>query len=103
MGIEIGLEHSNPIDVGVNMMIKTWVGFIKIHLRLPHMDGIALFKGERAFVTEMENNAKEIGKVEKKFEFITKAKNLRLKGDTLHDNYARTIFQEIMKENFYKG
>lgn len=63
MGIEIGLEHSNPIDVGVNMMIRA--GFIKIHLRLPHMDGIALFKGERAFVTEMENNAKEIGKVEK--------------------------------------
>lgn len=47
------------------MMIKTWVGFIKIHLHLPHKDGIALFKGECAFVMEMENGAKVIGKVEK--------------------------------------
>lgn len=33
MDIVFGVEYSNPIDVGINMDKKNWVGFIKIHLQ----------------------------------------------------------------------
>jgi hypothetical protein len=60
-------------------------GFIKIHLRSLHKDDIALLKGRRAFVMEMEDDEERIDKVEKGFELITKARilYLHLKGDTL--------------------
>lgn len=46
---------------------------------------------------------KVMGKVENELQLITKPRNLRLhlKGDTLRDNYAHTIFQEIIIENYY--
>lgn len=53
---------------------------------------------------EMEDGEKVIGKVKKWFELITKARNLHPKVDTLGDNYAHTIFQELdFKESYYKG
>lgn len=48
---------------------------------------------------------KVIGKVEKGFELNTKARNLRLhlKGDTLHNQPAHSIFQTIVYESYYEG
>ena len=93
MDIELGMEYSYLIGVGINMVTKTWVGFINIHLRSLHKDDIALLKAGRAFVMEMEDGEKKSGKVETCFELITKARILRLhlRGDTLRDKYAHTI------------
>jgi hypothetical protein len=33
------------VDIGINTITRNWAGFIKIHLRNPKTDGLALLKG----------------------------------------------------------
>lgn len=73
MNIHIGSNYTNPLDIGLNIITKNWVGLINLHLKYLHKDGLALLKGERAFVMEMEDGEKVIGKIEKGFELATKA------------------------------
>ena len=53
----------------------------------------------------MEDGERVIGKVEKGYELVTKARNLRLhlKGDTLRHEHASTIFESLVQESYYKG
>ena len=87
------------------MVTRNWAGFIKIHIRHPKQDGLALFRGEHAFVMTMGDGERVIGKVEKGFELITKAKNTRLhlKRKTLHNNMAIDILRTLMRESYYDG
>jgi hypothetical protein len=105
MDIPLGKAYSNPIDIGLNAVTKTWAGFIKIHLLRPQQDGLALLQGSRAFVMEMEDGEKVIGKVEKGYELATKARNLRLhlKGESLRYENASNIFEAITRESYYTG
>ena len=105
MNIPLGSTYSNPIDIGINTVTRNWAGFIKIHLQHPKRDGLALLRGERAFVMTMGNGERVIGKVEKGFELITKAKNMRLhlKGTTLRGSTAIDILRTIMSESYYEG
>ena len=95
--ISLGSTYSNQIDVGINAVTKNWAGFIKVHFLNPLQNGMALLKDHRAFVLEMEDGVKTIGKVEKCFELVTKARNLRihLKGETLRHECASIIFFPI--------
>ena len=65
MGIPLGTTYTNPIDIGLNGVTKTWAGFLKVHLLNPKQDGMALFNGHRAFVIKMVDGEKVIGKIEK--------------------------------------
>ena len=105
MNIPLGSTYSNPIDIGINTVTRNWAGFIKIHLQHPKRDGLALLHGERAFVMTMGDGERVIGKVEKGFELITKAKNMRLhlKGTTLRGSTAIDILCTLMSESYYEG
>ena len=78
MKIPLGTSYSNPIDIGIHTVTRNWVGFIKLRLQHPKRDGLALLRGDRAFVMTMGDGERIIGKVEKGFELITKARNMRL-------------------------
>ena len=56
-------------------------------------------------VMMMGDRERVIGKVEKGFKLITKAKNmgLHLKGETLRNNLAIDILRNLMREFYYKG
>ena len=105
MGISLGTTYTNPIDIGLNAVTKTWARFIKVHLLNPKQDGMALLNGHRAFVMKMADGKKVIGKIEKRYELVTKARNLRLhlKGETLCHTQAFTIFESLIQENYYSG
>lgn len=105
MNIPLGTRYSNPIDIGINTVTRNWSGFIKLHLQHPKQDGLALLRGERPFVMVMGDGEKVIAKVEKGFELITKAKNMRLhlKGETLRNNTAVEILQTLMQDSYYDG
>ena len=105
MDIPLGSTYANPIDIGINAVTKNWAGFLKIHLQNPLKDGIAFLRGDRAFVMELEDGVKTIKKVEKGYELVTKARNLRLylKGETLRHELASTIFESIVHESYYNG
>ena len=105
MSIPLGTAYSNPIDIGINVVTKNWAGFIKVHLQHPQRDGHALLQGNRAFVLEMKDGESVIGKVEKRYELVTKACNLRLhlKGEMLRHEHAFNTFEAIVRENYYTG
>ena len=105
MNMPLGSAYSNPIDIGINTITRNWAGFIKIHLQNPKYDGLALLRGERAFVMTMGDGERIIGKVEKGFELITKARNMRLhlKGEALRNNTAMDILRSLMKDSYYNG
>jgi len=105
MHIPLGTTYSNPIDIGINTVTRNWAGFIKLHLLHPKIDGLALLRGERAFVMTMGDGERIIGKVEKGFELITKAKNMRLhlKGETLRNHKAVDILRTLMRDAYYDG
>ena len=65
MEIPLGSTYANPIDIGINAVTKNWAGFLNVHLQNPLKDGMALLRGDRAFVLELEDGVKTIGKVEK--------------------------------------
>ena len=105
MNIPLGSTYSNPIDIGTNAVTKNWAGFIKVHLKNPQQDGMALLKGHRAFVMQMEDGVRTIGKVEKGYELASKARSLRLhlKGEKLCYEHACTIFEFLVQESYYNG
>ena len=105
MHISLGTTYSNPIDIGINTVTRNWAGFIKLHLLHPKKDELALLRGDRAFIMAMEDGERVIGKVEKGFELITKAKNMRLhlKGETIRNNTTIDILRTLMREAYYDG
>ena len=98
MDIPLGTMYSNPIDIRINAVIKNWAGFIKVHLKNPQQDGMSLLRGHRAFVMKMDDGERVTGKLEKGYELVTKARNLRLhlKGETLRHEHAYTIFESLV-------
>ena len=105
MNMPLGSAYSNPIDIGINTITRNWANFVEIHLQHPKRDGLALLRGERAFVTTMGDGEKIIGKVEKGYELITKARNMRLhlKGDALRNSTAMDILRNLMRDSYYDG
>ena len=105
MNMPLGTAYTNPIDISINTVTRNWAGFIKLHLQNPMKDGLALLRGERAFVMTMGDGENIIGKVEKGFELITKAKNMRLhlKGEALRNNSAIDILRTLMRDSYYDG
>ena len=61
MNIPLGSEYSSPINIGLNQVTKNWTCFLKLHLNYPLKDGLALLRGECAFVMELEGE-RVIGK-----------------------------------------
>ena len=76
MNIPLGISYFNPLDIGINTITRNWAGFIKIHLLNPKRDGLALLRGEKAFVMAIGDEERIIEKIEKGFELITKARNM---------------------------
>jgi glycine cleavage system regulatory protein len=81
--------------------MKNWVGFLKLHLKHPLKDKLALLRGERVFVMDIEGGKRVISKVEKEFVLVTKARNLQLhmKGDILCNHIAYNICNTIVHES----
>lgn len=85
MKTTLGTVYSTLIDVVLNTITKNRAYFLKLHLQYPHKDDKALLRADKAYVMEIDNGEHAIGKVEKKIELATMARNLRLhfKGEIL--------------------
>lgn len=62
----------------VHPQTKKWLGFLKVDLLNPSIDGIALLQGHRIFTLQLQDLSYVIGKIEKGFEFSSTAANRRL-------------------------
>ena len=72
MGILLRMDYSNPLEIGWSLVTKNWAGFIKMHLKCPHVEGMALLRGTYGFALELKWGAMVIGKVEKGYELVTR-------------------------------
>lgn len=105
MNIFLGMDYSNPFNIGLNPITKNWVGFLKLYFTHPLKNGLSLLRGEHVFVMELEGRKWVIGKFEKGFELVTNVRNLQLhiKGDTIHDHIAHNLFHILVHGSYYKG
>ena len=78
MNLLLIMDYSSPIDIGLNQINKNWAGFLKLHLKHPLKDWLTLLRGNVILWMELEGGERVISKVEKDFELVTKAQNLRL-------------------------
>lgn len=65
MNILLGTDYSSPIDIGLNQITESWADFVKLYLKHMLEDGIALLKGERAFVMKLEGEERVIANLKK--------------------------------------
>jgi hypothetical protein len=49
-------------DIRLNQVTKNWASVLKIHLKYPLKDGLALLRGDRAFMMELEEGECVINK-----------------------------------------
>ena len=84
-----------------------WTGIIKLHLLNPHIDGIALLTGLRAFILHLEPHSSvgSLGKVCKSYHTIVRNNNLSIEitnetrvGITAHD-----LFLDVLENSFKRG
>ena len=114
MKIPLGTNLIEPISI-LCMSVKkggmkgVWAGIIKLHLLNPHIDGIALLTGLRAFILYFEPRSSggvgSLGKVCKSYHTIARGNNLSIKisNDTLVGITAHDLFLDILENSFRRG
>ena len=112
MNIPLGTSLIEPISV-LSMSVKrggekgVWAGIVKLHLLKPETDGIAMLKGLRPFILQLDPLPKvgTLGKVCKSYHAIARNNNLSVKitSDTLAGISPYALFFDIVESSFRRG
>ena len=68
MHIPLATRFREPICAIVDRASIKWLGFLKVDLLNPHIDGLALLRGDRIFTLFIRTEY-VVGKIEKGFDF----------------------------------
>ena len=63
MGILLRADNTNPLDIVLSSTPKNCAGFIKMQLKHPQVDNMALLRGTCALALELEGGEMVLGKV----------------------------------------
>ena len=112
MNIPLGINLIEPISI-LCMSVKrggekgVWAGIIKLHLLHPETDGIAMLKGLRPFILQLDPppNMSTLGKVCKSYHAIARNTNLSIKitSDTLIGISPYALFYDVLESSFRRG
>ena len=84
-----------------------WAGIIKLHLLNPHIDGISLLTGLRAFILHLEPHSSvgSLGKMCKSYHTIARSNNLSIKitNEALVGITAHDLFLDVLENSFRRG
>ena len=105
MDIKLATRYRKHVSAIVHPHTKKWLGFFKVDLLNPSIDGIALLKGERIFTLQLHDLSYVIGKIEKGFEFSSTATNRRLSlASSIIARYAsRLLLGELIQLGYICG
>ena len=83
---------------------KAWNGMIKVHLKKPEVDGVALLEGRRVFALALDGTL-TVEKTTKGFSLTAPANQLSTKitSDFLGFFEPHTILSKIIKDSFQRG
>ena len=112
MQIPLGTNIIEPISI-MRMSVKrggkkgVWAGIAKFHFLHPEIDGVALLKGLRPFILELDPNSTQgtIGKVCKTYHSIARNNNLSIKitSEILVNVPSHMLFKDILDNSFRRG
>jgi len=112
MNIPLGTNLIEPISI-LCMSVKkggekgVWAGIIKLHLLHPERDGIAMLKGLRPFILQLDPlpHLSTLGKVCKSYHAIARNNNLSVKitSDTLLGISPYALFCDVLENSFRRG
>jgi hypothetical protein len=78
MNIPLAPRYHEPISTIVDKESSQWLGFLRVDLLNPQVDGLALLRDDQVFTLYLRHEY-VIGKVEKGFDFCSISTNRKLK------------------------
>ena len=84
---------------------RVWSNMVKVHLKHPSKDGIALLKGGRIFAIALENDTFTIAKVAKSYDSIASSNQLivKINTDNIRNLVAHQLFKTVVEESLKRG
>ena len=78
---------------------------VKLHLKNPKIDALALLHGTRPFVIELDGNKLVLAKVAKGYDIIAKSSlaSIRIDSDNIKTSEAHHLIKAIVEESFTRG
>ena len=103
--IEIGYDIGKPIAVLCHTSTRAWSGMVKLHLKNPEIDALALLYGTRPFVLELDGNKPVIAKIAKGYDIIAKSSlvSVRIDSANIKTSEAHHLLKTIVEESFTRG
>jgi hypothetical protein len=97
MRIPLATCFREPICAIVDRLSSKWLGFLKIDLLNPQIDGLALLKGDHIFILQLKHEY-VIGKLEKGFDFASTSisRKIKIQSSILTQYTSRYLLAELI-------
>ena len=84
---------------------RVWSGMVKLHLKNPEQDGLALLHGTRVFVLNLDNDKPYIAKVAKSYDPLASSNLLSVKinSETIREFDANQLLKIVVDASFSRG
>ena len=98
MNIDIGDGIGKPIAVLCYTSTKAWSGMVKLHLKNPEKDGIAMLRGTRIFALQLDDDMLTIAKIAKGYDVLANSSltSVRIDSDNIKTLEAHDLFHNIV-------
>ena len=107
MNIMLGDQIGEPIAILCHgpKTARVWSGMIKLHLKHPKQDGLALLRGTRIFAITLDNDKPTIAKTAKSYDPLASSSMLSVKinSETIRDLDAQQLIKTVVESNFHRG
>jgi hypothetical protein len=107
MNILLGDQIGEPVAILCHgpKSARVWSGMVKLHLKLPEQDGLALLHGTRVFVISLDNDKPYIAKVAKSYDPLASSSLLSVKinSETIRELNAQQLLKIVVETNFNRS
>ena len=107
MNIPLGDQIGEPVAILCHgpKSARVWSGMVKLHLKNPEQDGLALLHGTRVFVITLDNDKPYIAKVAKSYDPLASSSLLSLKinSESIRDLDAQQLIKTVVESSFGRG
>ena len=106
MNIMLGDQIGEPVAILCHgpKTARVWSGMIKLHLKHPKQDGLALLRGTRIFAITLDNDKPTIAKTAKSYDPLASSSMLSVKinSETIRDLDAQQLIKTVVESNFHR-
>jgi hypothetical protein len=107
MNILLGDQIREPVAILCHgpKNIRVWSGMVKLHLKNPELDGLALLHGTRVFVISLDDDIPHIAKIAKSYDPLASSSMLSVKinSETIRDLDAHQLLKTVVESSFTRG